>query len=159
GARPHSEPDPWTFPTEQLNKSIEAQRAELERRRQELGAELRAYKNAPPSRERYEAERELSYEIWELGDRIRLIDADPAGLPKGNDVRTYPPSFTYTPDASFAIGFRARDLKSRQQLASSNLGVPGGVWISEVEKGSAADRAGLQAGDVILGTAEKQVLT
>src|SRR5262249_27939418 len=53
-------------------------------------------------------------------------------------------------------GFIARDLTS--QLADY-FGVKGGILVTEVSKGSPADRAGLVAGDVVVGTDDRELRT
>jgi len=85
-------------------------------------------------------------------------------LPPDNTVAsTRPPSSEYQgpnfigkSDVSFPAGFTGRELT--KQLAD-NLHARGGVFITAVTSGSPAEKAGLKAGDVIIGTQESVLLS
>ena len=57
-------------------------------------------------------------------------------------------------DEKLAVGFVARDLTT--QLASY-FGVDSGTLVTEVSKGSPADKAGLLAGDIVVAAYDQQV--
>ncbi len=69
----------------------------------------------------------------------------------------YPgPALTSGSDISFQAGFTAREITP--QLAAI-LQSRGGVLVSTVVKDSPAERSGLKAGDVIIGTQERVLLS
>jgi len=143
-----------------LNQSLQAelmQREELEKRLDELKQRFFAYHKSPPSRENNEAIAEISIEIRKIYDLLWPVGADhPSPAPRVSTpvaVTEYPGgNFSgdrINSDIAFDLGFAGRDLTP--QLAAS-LQARGGVLVSKVSKDSPADRAGLQAGDVIVGT-------
>jgi S1-C subfamily serine protease len=129
-------------------KSESAQIDDINRRLDELGVQYRDYIGAAPSQERNEALGELTLEIRELQERLRLLGADRSYNPKSTD-----PGFNQSAQTcTFKTGFTARALTA--QLASE-FGTPKSLQIINVIKGSAADLAGLLAGDVIVSSSQK----
>ncbi len=154
GARAYSEqfdePLLWMPAPGIQAKSETAQVDEINRRLDELGIQYREYINAAPSQERNEALGELNYEIRILQERLRLLGAD-----RSYNPRIVSPGFVGTQPAQtcvFKSGFTARALTA--QLAGE-LGTPKGLQIISVTKGSAADVAGLLAGDVLVSDLQK----
>lgn len=135
-----------------LEPSI-SEREQLQKRLAELGDRYRAYYKGPPSREANEAVREIAIEMRQIFDRLRELGPEaPAAPPTAassqkDDVGPYFTAEQAPRDVVFSLGFTARDLTP--QLAAI-LHAQGGVLISSVVNGSAADRAGLKAGDVIV---------
>ena len=135
-----------------------AQRDELNARLEELRARYRSYQQSPPSRERSEALRELDLELRQVFESVRALGpVHPNPYP--SSAGPYPladfNAGTPVPDERFEAGFSARELTP--QLAAA-FQTKSGVLVSEVAKNSAADRAGLKTGDVIVG-AQDQTLT
>jgi S1-C subfamily serine protease len=135
-----------------------SQRDQLETRLDELRARFQQYQKGPASREAQEAVRELEIEIRQIYDSLRAMGPENTGPPprsrtSGPDYQG--PAFTSGSDVRFQAGFTARELTP--QLAAS-FQARGGVLISNVEKDSPAERAGLKAGDVIIGTKERVLL-
>lgn len=155
-ARPNSEPVFFLTPFDQPWEAASAQRDELIKRREELGARLRAYSKSQPSRETNEAIRELEIEIRYILDRLRALGSDNAVLPRfAQESQPYPDAnFSGERDVTFRAGFTARDLNA--QLAAT-LHASGGVLVSSVAKNSSAERSGLRAGDVVVGTQERML--
>jgi S1-C subfamily serine protease len=150
GARAFSEQLYEPFPQElsAQAKSESAQVDEINRRLDELGVQYRDYIGAAPSQERNEALGELTLEIRELQERLRLLGADRSYNPKSTD-----PGFNQSAQTcTFKTGFTARALTA--QLASE-FGTPKSLHIINVIKGSAADLAGLLAGDVLVSDSQK----
>lgn len=161
GPRPNSEPVYLLAPFDQPWEAASAQRDQLEKRLEELTVRFRAYHKSTPSRETNEAIRELEIEIRHIYDSLRALGPDNSGAPpkavQGASRQTYPGAeFTGEQDVTFREGFTARQLNS--QLAAT-LQARGGVLISSVTKNSLAERAGLRAGDVIVGTQERVLLS
>lgn len=161
GPRPNSEPVYLLTPFDQPWEAASAQRDQLDKRLEELTARFRAYHNSPPSRETNEAIRELEIEIRHIYDSLRALGPEAgSGTPKtveASSHQTYPDArFTGEQDVTFRAGFTARALDP--QLAAT-LQARGGVLISSVAKNSQAERAGLKAGDVIVGTQERVLLS
>jgi S1-C subfamily serine protease len=161
GPRPNSDPVYLLAPFDQSWEAASAQRDQLDKRLEELKSRFRAYHNSPPSRETNEAIRELEIEIRNIYDSLRALGPENSGAaPKSvqeASSQTYPDAkFTGEQDVSFRAGFTARALNP--QLAAI-LQARGGVLISSVTTNSAAERAGLKAGDVIVGTQERVLLS
>lgn len=162
GPKPHSEAVYTLTPFDQTWGSSLSQRDQLEKRLEELKVQFRAYHKRPPSRETNEAIRELEIEIRHIYDNLRALGPDTASAPKpAQDSRQIYAGAELTgeqpaSDVSFQAGFTARDLTP--QLAAI-LQARGGVLVSTVAKNSAAERAGLQAGDVIVGAQERVLLS
>jgi S1-C subfamily serine protease len=161
GPRPNSEPVYLLAPFDQPWESASAQRDQLLKRLEELTIRFRAYHKSPPSRETNEAIRELEIEIRHIYDSLRALGPENGGAPtnavQDASRQAYPGAeFTGEQDVSFREGFTARQLNS--QLAAT-LQAKGGVLISSVTKNSPAERAGLKAGDVIVGTQERVLLS
>ena len=57
----------------------------------------------------------------------------------------------------FKIGFTARELSSQLAAKFNTLG--NGILVSSVVKASVADRAGIRAGDVIVGSQERVIMS
>ena len=139
-----------------------SEREQLQKRFEELAAVMRSYQKSPPSRETIEARRELELEIRRIQDEIRALGPEPATVAR-NPQPAAPPEYpspnltgeTVIREISFPAGFTARELTP--QLAAS-FHVTGGVLVSKVAKGSAAELGGLKVGDVILGAQERSVL-
>ncbi len=132
------------------------QREYVEKRIEELRTQYRAYLKVPVTKERNEALRELEIELRHLYDNMRSLDQQRLDQQKpdqqelkadnqGND----PP----TQDIVFSTGFIGKDLTP--QLAAY-FGTTGGILVKLVKPGSAAEKAGLKAGDVIVGAQEKE---
>jgi S1-C subfamily serine protease len=160
GPRPNTEPVYLLTPFDQPWEAASAQRDQLEKRLEELKSRFLAYHKSPQSRETNEAIRELEIEIRHIYDSLRALGPENSGgRPKSvqdASLQTYPGAeLTGDKDVSFQAGFTARDLNS--QLAAT-LEARGGVLISSVAKNSPAERSGLKAGDVIVGTQERVLL-
>jgi C-terminal processing protease CtpA/Prc len=162
-ARPVSEPIPLMNPFDQGLEPAVSPRKQLMSRVDELKAQHLAYqkKPRPRSRETDEALRELEIEIRQIYDTLLALGPDPTPLPASPTTQVtqqdYAVEFGGEQDLTFELGFTARNLKS-QQLAQ-NFGARGGVWVSNIVKNSAAERAGLKTGDVIVGAQERVVLS
>jgi S1-C subfamily serine protease len=149
-----------------INQTLEpalSEREQLNRRLAELGDQYRSYFKRPASEEVNEAVRELAIEIRQVQERLRVLGPEkPADAPKPQAAS--PPvdtgaDFTADeshPDVVLLAGFTARDLTP--QLAEM-LRARGGVWVSSVAKQGLAERAGLKAGDVIVGTQDAPLVT
>jgi S1-C subfamily serine protease len=129
-----------------------AGRDQIEQRMRDLQALLQSYSERKDmtAMEIREAQRELRLEISRLQERQRLLDQQ--------NRRDMVPSFTGNPSfgVSLPVGLVVSDLKP--QLAD-HFGAKNGVLIRTVVKGSAAERAGLKAGDVIVGAEQREPLT
>jgi len=94
----------------------------------------------------------LDIEIRQLGDILRNLDLQvpPATTLASNDTGFGAPDQRAV---VFPVGFTARDLDQTQepQLAAF-FGTPKGVLVLSVAKGTSAERTGIKAGDVIVGT-------
>lgn len=161
GPRPNNDAVYSLTPFDQPWEAASAQRDQIEKRLEELKSRYRAYQKSSPSRETNEAIRELEIEIRYIFDSLRALGPDNTGatllsVPDPSS-QAYPSAdFTGDKDVSFRAGFAVRDLNS--QLAAT-LQARGGVLISRVTKNSPAERAGLKAGDVIVGTQERVLLS
>jgi S1-C subfamily serine protease len=158
GARPNAEVQDWNL---MLNQSLHAelsQREQTQKRYDELVKRYREFqsefKNNPPTPEAKEAINELTIEIRQLQDILRTMPPEPTRLATA-PAEYQGPALTSTSDVSFPAGFNARELST--QLAAV-FHVLGGVLVSKVAVGSPAEKAGLKAGDVIVGTQETPVL-
>jgi len=162
GGRPSTEPPYVMSPFAQVLQPELSERDQLEARLEELKAGFRTYQKSPPSRETSEAIRELEIEIRRIYDDLRALGPANTGPPPrpGTPRTEYDgPAFTSSPigsDITLQSGFTARELTP--QLAAS-LQARGGVFVSQVAKDSPAERAGLKAGDVIIGTQERVLLS
>lgn len=164
GPRPYNEPGYLTSPFDQTWEPALSERDQLEKRLEELKASFRAYQKSAPSRETSEAVRELELEIRQIYDSLRALGPENTGPPpragqpasQAEYAGGYLTGERLTADISFPAGFAARDLTS--QLAAI-LQARGGVLVSNVAKNSPAERAGLKAGDVIVGTQQRALLS
>jgi len=152
GPCPYDEHAYFFEPFDQSLQSQLSQREQLERRLDELKTQYRAFQKEPRTRDVAEALREIEIEIRRIYDGLRALGPEVATTTP-RPAREYPvvnsDGDSAQPDVSFPVGFTARNLNS--QLAAM-LQAKGGVLISYVANGSAAQRAGLKTGDVIVGT-------
>jgi serine protease Do len=164
GARPSTEFPYLAAPFAQGLQPGLSERDQLEKRLEELKASFYGYHKSPPSIETSEAIRELAMEIRQIYDSLRALGPEPTGAPTRTGEQAPGPAYAggdltgekLTADIGFSTGFSARELTS--QLATI-LEARGGVLVSSVAKNSPAERAGLKAGDVIVGTPERALLT
>jgi S1-C subfamily serine protease len=164
GARPLTEFPYQADPFAQVLQPGLSERDQLEKRLDELKASFYAYHKRSPSRETSEAIQELAMEIRQIYDSLRALGPETAGAPTRATQPAPGPEYpsiyltggNLTADISFSAGFTARELTA--QLATS-LKARGGVLISNVAKNSRAERAGLKAGDVIVGASERVLLS
>jgi serine protease DegS len=141
-----------------------SERDQLEKRLAELQTIYRTYQTIPQSRQTREAKQELEIEMRRIFDDLRALGPETTGPPtqpgQPDPRAEYPSgnltSEALTQDVSFQSGFTVRALT--RQLADQ-LQARGGVLVSNVIKNSLADRAGLKAGDVIIGAHERMVLS
>ncbi|HVF90844.1 MAG TPA: PDZ domain-containing protein [Blastocatellia bacterium] len=127
-----------------------SQREQIQARLNELYPQLKMYAKQPPSMQQKEVISELTIEIRQLQDNLRLIDqaeAERQRLMPGN-VSNEPPSQNPLAELEnpFVLGFVARDLTPQLAL---HFGARSGVWVTGVTKGSPAEVSGLAVGDVI----------
>lgn len=163
GPRPNTEPRYLMAPFAPGLQPELSERDQLEKRLEELKVSFRSYQKSPPSRETGEAIRELEIEIRRIYDDLRALGPENTGPPTRDGQpasRPEYPSGNLTGEApireiGFKVGFTARELTP--QLAAI-LHARAGVLVSTVAKDSPAERAGLKAGDVIIGTKERALL-
>ena len=158
GPCPYDEHAYFLEPFDQSLQSSLSQREQLDRRLEELKTQYRAFQKEPRTRDIAEALRELEIEIRHIYDGMRALGPEVAATSAKPAPKYAGGDFTReasTPDVSFQVGFTARNLNS--QLASI-LRARGGVLVSNVLKGSIAQRAGLKTGDVIVGTRTRMPL-
>ena len=166
GARPNAEFQDWNAMLSQNLHAELSQREQAQKRYDELVARYREFQNEfkkiPLTPEAKEAINELTIEIRQLQDILRTMPPESPRL--ATAPAEYPgPAFNSKPamtppagsDVRFPAGFTAREITT--QLAT-NFHVLGGVLVSTVAVGSPAEKAGLKAGDVIVGTQETPVL-
>jgi len=163
GARPDSTiASGWVV--DQAGDPLLSQREEIDKRLTELRAEYRIHLKNSHSRDRDEALKELDIEMRQLMDLQRTLMANGGGVAVNQPGQPYAPGFRSEPtqqpapqeDITFKAGFKARELSS--QLASA-LKTLGGILISSVVKDSPADRAGIKAGDVIVSSQDRAMMT
>lgn len=165
GARPDSTLTISTWAVDQSADPLLSQREEVEKRLAELSSQYRTRVNTPQSRSRDEALTELGIEIRQLLDMDRALAA--GGPPPGqsNQPSIYAPSNVdnegiivkiVEEDVRFEIGFTARELSSQLAAKFNTLG--NGILVSSVIKASVAERAGIRAGDVIVGSQELVIM-
>ena len=152
GPRPYTGQVVSYMESEIPDESLAAQRSSVQRRLDELNAQYRSNLKSPPSQARTEALSELEIEMRQVGDILRNLgeQAGPAPTLASNDTGFGAPD----PRAVvFPAGFTARDLDQTQepQLAAF-FGTSRGVLVLSVAKGTSAERTGIKAGDVIVGT-------
>jgi S1-C subfamily serine protease len=161
GARPNAEVQDWSTLLGQSWHPEISQREQVEKRYDELVARYREYqaefKKSKPTAEAKEAINELTIEIRQLQDILRTLPPENSGSPRLAAKPEYPsPAFNGSPDVTFPAGFTGRELT--KQLAD-NLHARGGIFVTAVTLGSPAEKAGLKAGDVIIGTQESVLLS
>ena len=152
GACPYDEHAYFFEPFDQRMQSQLSQREQLESRLDELKTQYRAFQKEPRTRDVAEALREIEIEIRRIYDGLRALGPEVAATvpkPAPEYAGVYFNGDNTKPDVSFPLGFTARNLNS--QLAAM-LQAKGGVLVSYVANGSAAQQAGLKTGDVIVGT-------
>ncbi|MEK6302491.1 MAG: PDZ domain-containing protein [Acidobacteriota bacterium] len=155
GARPDSAlASGWV--ADQSSDPLLSQREEVEKRLAELQAEYRTHLKNSHSRDRDEALKELEIEMRQLMDMDRALISSRAEIGIKQTSEPYGPSFFATEDVTFKVGFKARELTS--QLAAQFKAL-GGILISSVVKDSPAHRAGIRAGDVIVSSQDRPMLS
>lgn len=156
--------DPWSIPGEPdamdelaqlLLGSMDEMMGQLE---QELGLES-LFENSPGSIEPRDSRRlrvlrprlEASPRIQ--GEREPREDwgLEPPQLPLQQDV----PERQEARGRGIRLGFRA---EPASELVKAQLGLPGGLAITQVTRGGVADRAGLQVHDILISVEETHVL-
>ncbi len=152
GPRPYAGQMVAYMESEMPDESLAAQRSSVQRRLDELNAQYRSTLKSAPSQARVEALSELEIEMRQVGDILRNLDgqARPAPTLASNDTGFGAPD---PRTVVFPAGFTARDLDQAQepQLAAF-FGTSRGVLVLSVAKGTSAERTGIRAGDVIVGT-------
>jgi predicted metalloprotease with PDZ domain len=161
GARPNAEIQDWNSLINQGWNPGVSRREQVQKRHDELVARYREYQAESKKRalnaEEKEAISELTIEIRQVQDILRTLPPENSASPRLAATSKYPgPTLTGWSDVSFPAGFTARELT--KQLAD-NLHARGGVFITAVISGSPAEKAGLKAGDVIIGTQESVLLS
>ncbi len=167
GVRPDSSLTVSTWAGDQSADPLLSQRDEVEKRLAELRSQYRTRAQAPQSRNRDEALRELAIEIRQLLDIDRGLAAGGTGPPpeQSSQPSIYQPSHDddegsiikiAEEDVRFKIGFTARELSS--QLAAKFNTIGNGILVSSVVKASVADLGGIRAGDVIVGSQERVIM-
>jgi S1-C subfamily serine protease len=128
-------------------ESTAAQMDETKRRIEELQSQYRTYSNMPKSQESEESIKELTIELRELYDIMRELQTLPPETPDN-------PGFNLvgvksgSKSCTLKAGFTANEMT--QQLTAT-FGTSKSIYITNVNKGSAAEIAGLKAGDVVVG--------
>lgn len=149
GAKEYTEPVLRLEGAQVAANSQESLLGELLRRLEELSDEHRRLGQTSRTAERAEALRELTIEIREIQDSVRALQAAGVQAPEPPPLYT-PVNRGQTPKScQLSVGFLAREMTS--QLAEER-GTPKSVWVIDVKPGSAAEAAGLQAGDVVVST-------
>jgi S1-C subfamily serine protease len=154
--------DDWSIsPVIETWAPVASSREQIIARFEELKAQYLKYDQLPQSKEKQETLRELEYEIRQIHDTMRAsgIEIPLPSTPRKPDARTSvtPASVLGDPpDYDYSIGFTASDLSP--QLAAY-FKVKGGVLVRRVTPGSLAERAGLHAGDAIIGVQDKELPT
>jgi S1-C subfamily serine protease len=167
GARPDSTLTIWNWAADQSADPLLSQRDEVEKRLEELRSQYRVRIKAPQSRNRDEALTELGIEIRQLMDMNRALAAGVTGpsTMQSSQPSIYEPSHVRNEgsiikiaeeDVKFKIGFTARELSSQLAAKFNTLG--NGILVSSVVTASEAERAGLRAGDVIVGSQERLIM-
>ncbi|MEW6207631.1 MAG: PDZ domain-containing protein [Acidobacteriota bacterium] len=150
GARSFTAPTPdWIDRTWEMQV---AGRNETDARLRDLRALLQSYseRRDMSAMEKREAQRELRLEIARLEERQRALDQQRRRDSFGDFTGS-----TYGVRLS-SVGLVISDLSP--QLAV-HFGAKNGVLIKLVVKGSAAERAGLKAGDVVVGADQREPLS
>jgi S1-C subfamily serine protease len=146
GAKANTQPMISLQQYEAPTESTTAQMDETRRRIEELQSQYRMYLKTPKSQERDESLKELEIELRELYDNMRAFASLPPEAPHNPDVYNIGQK---QKSCTFKAGFTAHEMT--QQLAAI-FGTPKSIYLANVNKGSAAETAGLKAGDVLVGT-------
>lgn len=163
GARPDSTLTMSSWAVDEAADPLLSQREEVEKRLTGLQSQYKLHLKSEHSRERDEALRELEIEMRQLMDIERALLAAGADLERAH--RTQSADYTRGnvtsdepgADVSFKVGFTGRDLTP--QLAAARFQTRGGILVSGVVKESAADRAGLHVGDVIVSSHDGMIMS
>lgn len=121
---------------------------ETKRRIEELQAQYKMYLKVAKSDEREESLKELSIELQELFGNLRVLEDLQAKAAPTPSFDSFGLKQSYK-SCTLKPGFTAREMS--QQLAA-NFGTPKSILVDTVVKSSAAELAGLQVGDVIVGS-------
>lgn len=163
GARPDSTLTMSSWVVDEAADPLLSQREEVEKRLAGLQSQYKIHLKNEHSRERDEALRELEFEMRQLMDIERGLLA--AGAELENARRTQSADYTRGnvtsdepgADVSFKVGFTGRELTP--QLAAARFQTRGGILVSGVVKESAADRAGIRVGDVIVSSHDRMIMS
>jgi S1-C subfamily serine protease len=147
GAKAYSQPIIAMQQFEVHVESTAAQLDETKRRIEELQAQYKSYLNTPKSQEREESLQELGIELRELYDTMRELLTLPPEIPD-NPEFYLDGQKSGMKSCTVKAGFTASEMT--KQLTSA-FGTPKSIYITNVNKGSAAEIAGLKAGDVVVG--------
>ena len=161
GALPESE---WGYSIDTFESHLEptaSRRDEILKRLEALKNEYRNLQRLSPSKETGEAQREIEQEIRQIYDRMMALGIEPPKQPeviRSRDQLTYFPSNVAEdpPRLAYSFGFTALELTP--QLAAY-FKVKSGLLVRSVSKDSPAERAGIRAGDVIVGAQEQEALS
>jgi serine protease DegS len=163
GARPDSTLTMSGWVVDEAADPLLSQREEVEKRLAGLQSQYKIHLKSEHSRERDEALRELEIEMRQLMDIERALLAAGAELERAR--RTQSADYTRgnvtsdepSSDVSFKVGFTGRELTP--QLAAARFQTRGGILVSGVLKESAADRAGIRVGDVIVSSRDRMIMS
>ena len=154
----------WSTPIfgQEWGVTVASQRADLEKRLEELKQRYTGYLKLPQSNETREAERELDLEIRQIYEALRTLGPEGPKQPDASkpDATTYyGPNLTESAAPSLIrAGLEVRDLATAPQLAA-RFGVKGGMLVRSVRADSLAWQAGIRAGDVIVSAQDRENLT
>ncbi|HLG18098.1 MAG TPA: PDZ domain-containing protein [Blastocatellia bacterium] len=158
GARPFSGPELWIDPWQ--SDSTLSEREQVRKQLDEIIVRYRQLTGRSPEVE--EARREITLEIRQLQDTLRYLEQQineqmarqQKGLPPQPPVAA---NNNAGERASLAVYFRPgfTGLDLTPQLARY-FRVANGVLLKEIIKGSLAERSGLRAGDIIVGTLREE---
>jgi S1-C subfamily serine protease len=149
GARADGGGADFIFVFEQQLEPIESQRAQLEKRKEELIQQHRKFQEAikrAASRDAGEALNEIDYEIRMINDSLRAIESE------SHQVTPTKPDLT---NEIIGGGFVLGPMP--EQLAVTVFKVKGGLLVRSVASGSIAERIGLKAGDVIISAQDQEL--
>ena len=150
GARPDADAMLSLLAIEPQGDHSLSQREQIKARLNELYPQWKMYSKQPPTQQQKEIVGELTIEIRQLQDNLRLLEqaeVERQRLMPAN-VSSDPPARNAVAELenTFALGFVARDLTPQLAL---HFGAKSGVWVTSVTKDSPAEISGLAVGDVI----------